>query len=162
MLKTCKGQVSIYDILMAFILFIFAFSILNGVWTKNYEGALDNIEFTEMESKALQAVNSLLKTRGFPGDWSESDVEVIGLAYKKNSVDEGKLALFSSMDYNAAKEKLKLGSYDFVFVFDAPGSVDDVNLVPPGGIPGGANVVSLKRIVEFNGGDSVVYFKVFK
>jgi len=152
--------VSAYDILVAFILFIVAFSILNGIWVKNFNGALGSIELTEMESKALQAVNSLLKSGGYPVDWGTSDVEVIGLAGKKNSVDGGKLALFTSMDYDSARDKLKLGGYDFLFVFDALGSSDDVNF---GSLPANnQTVVSLKRAVEFEGGEAFVYFKVFR
>lgn len=159
-MKTRNAQASLYDLMMAFMLFLIAFSLLNSVWTKNYASALDSLSMSEMESKTLQALNVLLKTQGYPKNWNSSNVEIIGLAERKNSISETKLDAFTSMDYSTAKEKLKLGQYDFRFEFDAQGEENDVNFgLEPGSEK---NVVSLKRIVEFNGGSVIVYFKVFK
>ncbi|MFH1234439.1 MAG: hypothetical protein V1493_02400 [Candidatus Diapherotrites archaeon] len=161
--KAEKGQVSFYDFLIAMMLFMIAFTVLNGVWVNNYANATGMFAMNDMESRTLQALNSLIKTKGYPENWNAGNVEIIGLASKKNAIDEAKLAQFRLMAYDDIKEKLKLEGYDFNFEFYAQNPADDFNIFSSSpSISSNPNIISLARAVEFKGGSAVVQFKVFR
>ncbi|MEM0359871.1 MAG: hypothetical protein QXK06_00860 [Candidatus Diapherotrites archaeon] len=149
---------SFYDFLIGIMVFLLAFTILNTIWTINYRNATGTIATTEMEAKSLQALNALLKTKGYPENWNPSNVEIIGLCSKKNTIDETKLAAFLALDYQTAKTKMKLEGYDFYFEFKSQGLTTTLG-VPP---TPEKNTVSLKRLVEFKGENAIVEFKTFR
>ncbi|MCX6802652.1 MAG: hypothetical protein NT067_06100 [Candidatus Diapherotrites archaeon] len=158
-----RGQVSFYDFLIAVMLFMIAFTVLNGIWTNNYSNATGMLAMNDMESRTLQALSALVKTPGYPESWTGSNVEIIGLCSKKNTVEETKLEQFKSMtesSYATVKDKLKLTGYDFNFEFIAQNPADNFSV---GSMPSsGKNIISLARAVEFKGGSAIVQFKVFR
>lgn len=160
-----QGQVSFYDFLIAIMLFMIAFTVLNGVWANNYSNATGMLAMNDMESRTLQALSALVKTPGYPENWDAGNVEILGLCSKKNAIDETKLAQFKAMAenpalYSTVKEKLKLTGYDFNFEFIAQDPADNFSV---GSMPSsGKNIISLARAVEFKGGSAVVQFKVFR
>lgn len=159
-----RGQVAFYDFLIAVMIFLLAFAVLNGIWSNNYSNATGMLAMNDMESKTLQALNAMIKTQGDPAAWTGiGDVNIIGLASKKNAIDETKLAQFKAMtgaSYAAVKDKLKLAGYDFNFEFIAQNPAENFSI---GRMPSdGNNIISLARAVEFKGGSAIVQFKVFR
>ena len=157
-----RGQISSYDIFMAFVGFILIFSFLNFVWSQNFFRAIEQREIIQKQLNASQAVDVLIKSRGSPAAWetSPSSVEVIGLAKKKNVLSQAKLEAFEGLDYAIAQEKLKIGIYDFQFELKTSNPADDktIGLEPPAT----EAVTVLRRNVIYKGVDSNVFFKLFE
>lgn len=155
-----RGQISSYDALAALFLFLLAFTTLRGTWLGNLEVAENELEYNDMRSKAIQAIDSLVKTKGSPSDWNSENVELIGLAEKPSVLSESKLREFSSMSYTTVKELLWLGNYDFRFELYAAEPSKDLNVGMP--VDGNSTIVSLRRTINYLGGQGLVVFKVFK
>jgi len=154
-----KGQVSSIDILVSTIIFILIFISLRGVWLENISEAENGFYFSELQLKSETALDSLVKTEGYPSDWSISNVELIGLAEKPLVLSETKVSNLVLMDYNTAKDLLGLGSYDFKFDIISENPVNNVSVGKT--LDANVFVYSVKRTVVYKGGFADVTFKVF-
>jgi hypothetical protein len=154
-----RGQVSVFDLLASTFLFIIIFTAMRGIWLGNIDTAMNEMAFNEMQVKAQQVLDSLIKTEGYPSNWNSENVQLIGLADKPNIIGREKLSAFKTMDYNVASSRLSLGSYDFNFELTQNGAV-----VKSVGIPVDTNktVISLERIVIYGGSEAHVTFRVFQ
>lgn len=121
-----KGQLWTLD--MAFSMLIFFSAMLSVIFAWNYISAntVENRELTEIQLKAFELSDSLIRTPGIPSDWNDSTVQVIGLAYSDNILVESKVKEFVSMDYNKARSTLTISPYQFYFeVMDINGTVHE-------------------------------------
>jgi len=76
----------------------------------------------EMEGLSVEVSEQLLRTTGIPANWTESDVEVVGLADDRPRVlNSTKISNFVDMmsysdgDYDANRHLLGTRAYDFYF-----------------------------------------------
>jgi hypothetical protein len=152
-----RGQISSIDVLVGIILFIFVLVTLRGVWLSNLESGYSQIHSVETQLLATQAIDVLLKTPGYPIDWSSSNVEVLGLADKPLVLNEAKVSEFISMSYEDSKSLLGLGSYEYRIDFNNNGTIFSKGPV----IDSIGRIVSMKRVVWYNGGRTDVTFTVF-
>ncbi len=154
-----RGQVSSIDVLVSAVIFVLVFVSLRGVWIQNIEEAENNFYFSELQLKSESALDSLVKTEGYPINWTNSNVELIGLADKPLILSDSKVAYFASMDYNNAKYILGLGSYDFKMDILAENPADNISIGKA--LDPDVFVYSVKRTVVYKGGFADVSFKVF-
>jgi hypothetical protein len=154
-----RGQVSSIDVLVSAVIFVLIFVSLRGVWIQNIGEAEGNFYFSELQLKSESALDSLVKTQGFPLDWTISNVEIIGLADKPLVLSAAKVANFSSMDYNTARNIIGLGSYDFRMDIIAESPADNISIGKT--LDANVFVYSVKRTVVYKGGIADVSFKVF-
>ena len=155
-----KGQISTYDIIVALFIFVLVFATMRGLWISNLQKAETEQQYNKMKMKAMQAIESMVKIKGYPKNWDESNVELLGLARKPNVLSESKLQQFAAMDYGNAKDLLLIGDYDFNFSLDAAEPTDNISVGMP--LDNNSTIVSLKRIVKYKGAEADVVFKVFK
>jgi len=154
-----KGQVSSYDVLVAIIIFLMMFIVLKQIPMNNLTEAIDDFSYNEMRLYSQQAMDSMLKTNGYPTNWAAGDVEIIGLAQKQNILDEEKVTEFLLLDYGDARNMLALGKYDFNFLVD---SVDDSKDFSFGvNIQENKEVIVIERVVYY-GGEANAKLYVFK
>ena len=154
-----KGQVSSYDVLVAIIIFLMMFIVLKQIPMNNLTEAIDDFSYNEMRLYSQQAMDSMLKTNGYPTNWAAGDVEIIGLAQKQNILDEEKVTEFLLLDYGDARNMLALGKYDFNFLVD---SVDDSKDFSFGvNIQEDKEVIVIERVVYY-GGEANAKLYVFK
>lgn len=157
-----RGQVASYDILMSFVGFILIFSFVLFLWNQNFTKAFGQQEIIQKQLKANQALDVLIKSKGYPLNWETNpgNVEVIGLASKENVLSQKKVDAFSKLAYDNAREKLKLGPYDFQFDLNTGNPADNKSIgISP---PSTEAVIVLQRAVIYKGVDSNVFFKLFK
>lgn len=158
-LKNFNGQVSSIDVVLATVIFIMIFVFMRGVWIQNIENAQNEFSFSEMQLKSQQAIDSLVKTGGYPSNWSSSNVELLGLAEKPLVLSSLKVAAFSSFDYNKSRYLLGLGNYDFSIKISSQtpsnsvsfGTAPDINRF----------VFSIRRVVLYKGEKADVIFNVY-
>jgi len=154
------GQISLYDVMAALFVFILIFVTMRGIWIGNVVSAEDTQSNSEMRLKAAQAINSIIKIRGFPKDWDSGNVQLIGLAKRANVLSEEKLAEFAAMEYGQARGLLLLGNYDFNLSIEAFDPANNVSIGKP--LDGNSTIVSLNRTVKYKEGEASVVFKVFR
>ena len=154
-----KGQTSSYDLLVALFLFLLMFASMRGLWIGNIQVAEKEQQHIEMRFKTIQAMNSLIKTKGYPSNWDTNTVELIGLAERENVLSETKINRFAALDYPTATELLALGNYDFNITITSFNPANDLSVGMP--VDQNSTIVSIKRSVKYKGGEADVVFKVF-
>jgi hypothetical protein len=155
-----QGQISSIDLLIAILLFALIFFSLRGAWLDTIDSALKDSDAFEMQVLSSEAMDSLIKTPGFPTNWNSTNVELIGLAEKENVLNEKKVLAFEAISYETAKTKLGLGKYDFSFDIN---SINPSNNITIGQVvDSNSIIISIKRVVTYKGGEASVTFKVFK
>ena len=96
-----KGQVWFVDFMVGVLIFVFMVTIyFSYVNTSEYS------DDTIMPSLIADSkkVSSVLVTRGYPLDWSLSNITQVGLTDGANRIDFDKLESFNSLSYNSRKE----------------------------------------------------------
>ena len=159
-----KGQAVLLDVFFAVLIFMIVFFSLNQSWDRELQKTNDYFETQELQLKANNILDSLLKGEGSPSNWNEldfnSDVSKIGLAKKSLSLSPQKVNAFKNLDSNYSQVKLLFGvpEYDYFFQLDAE---NDVNA---GIDPGNSfeKKILLRRVVEFDGSEAIVNFALYK
>ena len=117
-MKACidrKGQVWSFDFIASVTIFFMVLMVLFFVWEYTTLQNNDQIVFNDMESTALDTIDTMIRVRGFPEQWDSSNVEVLGLASEENVLNESKLLEFVSMDYYNSRRVLGILGYGFYF-----------------------------------------------
>ncbi len=110
-----SGQAWSFDFMASVIIFFLILMVLFFVWEYTSFQNTDQMVFNDMESKALNTVDTIIRVKGFPEDWNESSVEVIGLASEENVLNESKILMFVNMDYGEVRRLLGVSGYNFFF-----------------------------------------------
>ncbi|MEM2955004.1 MAG: hypothetical protein QW625_03600 [Candidatus Nanoarchaeia archaeon] len=131
-----KGQVWSLDFITSLIIFLFAFLVVFFIFSYLNAQSAQQAFFNDIESLSLSISDILVRTKGIPEDWNETNVIAIGLASEENALNETKISYFFSMansDYERTKAILT-GGYDFYF------SLTDINGTSYGSIGSKENV----------------------
>jgi len=157
-----KGQIATYDLLFAVIVFMAIFLLMNNIWAENYANALKKEETRRMQFSARQAIKVLTGSAGYPEEWTSEDVEVPGLLEEHGSkrLSNEKIEELDGMDYNAVKDLLKIGEYDFMISVNALNDLYDKEIGLP--VSGESKAVRLERVVYYKGGNANVSLTLFK
>ncbi|MFH1663715.1 MAG: hypothetical protein ABH986_02815 [archaeon] len=159
-----KGQAISIDLFFAIaivFLIFFAFISQNRL---NNSYSIEQVTEKEMKRIASSTANNLVMTKGFPENWQAvSDVNIIGLVNERRVINEEKLEAFLEMGYGESVEKLGILGYNYYFSIEQDGftvkeKFDDTN---PSYLSNSEKVVSIKRVVEYNGEISEIYFKIY-
>ncbi|UCD03227.1 MAG: hypothetical protein JSV63_01150 [Candidatus Aenigmatarchaeota archaeon] len=145
-----KAQLWTLD--MALSLLIFFSALLSAIFAWNYISAdtVENRMLKELQLKAFELSDSLIRTPGIPAVWNDSTVQVIGLAYSDNILDENKVKEFVGMDYSVAASMLDINPYEFYFeVKDINGTVYENSTVPLSA--SASTIVPIERYAVYNG-----------
>ncbi len=110
-----KAQVWSFDFMASVLVFFMILAVLFFAWEYTTFQNEDQIIFNDMENSALTLADSIIRTRGFPEYWNESNVQVLGLASEENVLNETKILMFVQMDYDSAKRILGIPAYEFYF-----------------------------------------------
>lgn len=109
-----RGQLVTFDFSISFIAFLFILVLFNFVWSQTILQVEDQVSIQLMESDVGMASDILIRTSGFPKNWTNSSFLSIGLANQRNIINS---TLFSRMknvsDFDSVKTALGLGGMDF-------------------------------------------------
>ncbi|MBU4266644.1 MAG: hypothetical protein L6243_00930 [Candidatus Altiarchaeales archaeon] len=116
-----KGQAFSTEFLLAYLIFSLVLVFAFYLWNTTTADIIEAKNRYEIEDKAVELAEKLLRTRGIPADWSLSDVESIGLADESRILNSGKVLNFvilmnsSNQNYENNSWLLGIGKYDFYF-----------------------------------------------
>ena len=93
-----KAQAWSFDFMASVVVFFMIISVLFFVWEYTTFQNEDQMLFNDMENNALTITDTIIRTRGFPEYWNESNVQIMGLASEENVLNETKILMFVQMD----------------------------------------------------------------
>jgi hypothetical protein len=110
-----RAQAWSFDFMASVTIFFLILVVLFFVWEYTAFQNTDQMVFNDMEDRALITVDTIIRVKGFPEDWNDSNVEVLGLASEENVLNESKILMLVDMDYQTAKRLLGIYDYNFYF-----------------------------------------------
>ena len=155
--KGMKAQAWSFDFMASVTVFFLVVITLFFVWEYTVYQNTEQMIFNEMENKALMTADMMIRTKGFPEQWNDSNVQLIGLADDENVLDETKMITFVGMDYENTKMILGIPSYEYFFQVvhlngtQAQSQGTDLILgIDPTGLVNSSVVVPIERYVLFD------------
>ena len=110
-----KGQAWSMDFIASVTVFFMILIVLFFTWEYTTFQNTQQMVFNELENKALITTDTLIRTKGYPESWNDSNVLIIGLASEENILNETKILTFVNMDYDTIRSILGIPSYNFHF-----------------------------------------------
>ena len=148
-----KVQAWSTDFVASLVIFVLMFAVVLFTWHQTLYQTQQEIMLSKMQTLVYEISDSLIRMPGFPENWNQTNVEILGFAEEENILNTTKIGMFLSMDNDTIKSVLGIENYDFFFEILYPnGSVGEINGTPviKGNSPVNAAVlVSIERYVMF-------------
>lgn len=105
------GQLFSYDFIISAMVFLFFFSTFFFVWDYLNKQIVWQSDINDMQGRAALLSDVLVRTGGYPANWSAANVETIGLATadEENVIDPGRLAALNATNYSTARDIMGIG-----------------------------------------------------
>lgn len=147
-----KGQIITSDLILAVTLLTILVIYLGGAIDRSIEKFSESIQLHDLELNAVRISDMLVRTSGSPDNWEDNpnSAIAIGLSSSDRKISYGKLSAFSNLDYQTAKSVMGVSGYEFYFRLVSGGT-------EKGLLPAGEKSVRVKRIVSYNGADTVEF-----
>ncbi len=105
-----SGQLFSYDFIISAMVFLFFFSTFFFVWDYLNKQIVWQSDIKDIQGRAALLSDVLVRTGGYPENWTSANVETIGLATgEENVIDPGRLAALNATSYSTARDVLGLG-----------------------------------------------------
>ncbi len=153
---TKRGQIAIMDLFLAVAIFTIIIVIVGIVWntqTKRFEGSIAQ---NNMQIKAFQATDLLVKNAGVKTEWEENltVLEILGLSTNDRTISEAKVSNFTSLNYDLVRQLLNIQDYEFYFrLLDDEG----VLIMSSGKTPIATTVsIAVRRFVHYKNNPAIL------
>ncbi|MEW6295535.1 MAG: hypothetical protein AB1467_04550 [Candidatus Diapherotrites archaeon] len=165
-----KGQSIMLDLIFAITVFTIISTFLLDSYDRDLMGITKGQTMDELQQKAFTATEALVKTKGLPENWNEislNSVEQFGLLARQGQLSESKVNYFMGLidcnteinsNYSKSKEIMNLGLFDYFF--NLHNVTNDLNAGCNPSVD--ADIVAARRVVNYNGSEAIVTFKVYK
>jgi hypothetical protein len=114
MKKNKRGQITVFDMLIAVLLFSFLVTVVMLTWYTYNQRLLVKLEREEAISKAIEITDLFVRTSGLPSEWNSTNVILIGLATSDRKISEDKAREFCNVSYDEARTIMNI-PYHFYF-----------------------------------------------
>ena len=141
-----KAQIWSFDFAVSFFIFFLALVPMLFLWNYVNVQQLDQRYLDEIQIKALDVSDSLVRTAGVPADWNATTVRSVGLADEENVLNATKVNYLLSMNYNTLKS-IMTDEHDFSL------TITDLNGTVYGNIgisPANETAVPVVRYANYN------------
>jgi hypothetical protein len=124
-----KAQASSAELLLAYFIFGICLTIFVTLWTMTMEKINSGERFDDFETLAANIAEKLVRTPGYPSNWSKDNVIVVGLAGEPRMLEYAKVRSFIDImndskassnpncsgitNYECNKDLLGVGKHDF-------------------------------------------------
>jgi len=113
-MRTKKAQVFSLDVVISLIIFMFLVTICFYLWNRTYDKSSYFSEQNLMKERLFQITDLMIRTPGYPENWTEENVRLIGLSSKDHILQLSKLNQLLSMNITQIKDKLRIRDYNFL------------------------------------------------
>ncbi len=157
------GQLFSLDFVLSMIVFLLVFAFLYQSYFSNVDRFKQHQIALEIQERVNAQADVLVNSPGFPIDWNESGVIVMGLALQPGVLDYSKvqkLASLTANDYNHARAVMNISAFEFRIDLDSNNDALDLNM---GRDPTGyLEVSAAARIVTMEGESAVFRLSLFR
>ncbi len=108
-----KAQIISMDMLIALSIAVILLGFLINTFNSKIVNYDNEIEYEDMQIKAMVISELLVKYPGYPSSWNSSNVNTLGLVDSTNAIGLAKWNNFSAMEYNETLDLLNVAPYDF-------------------------------------------------
>ena len=156
-----KSQIVMTDLVVAVFIFLFLVLLVFSMWSFQNMRLQDNLNFEDMQVKAFQISNILVKSKGTPTDWENNytTAEMVGLAEQDRILSKVKVTNFTKMPYSNVSTLLKLGKYNTSLNIS---DLDGNTVTSFGNKTSGKNVVEIKRFVRYNDQTNILSLRIWE
>ena len=159
-MRNKKAQIVTTDLFIAIVIFTIIMSIIIISWGRYTAKLDDRLNYDEMQSRAFQISNLLVKSQGSPSNWENGgNAESLGLASRDRILSSSKVDAFANLSYGNITKLLGIRNYDFYFKLK---DFENNTLVLVGNIPAGNFAVNLRRYVIYENEEAVMEFALWK
>ncbi len=113
-MRTKKAQVFSLDVVISLIIFMFLVTICFYLWNRTYDKSSYFSEQNLMKERLFQITDLMIRTPGYPENWTEENVRIIGLSSKDHILQLSKLNQLLSMNITQIKDKLRIRDYNLL------------------------------------------------
>ncbi len=159
MLPHHKGQIAALDFFIALLIFSVLLTITMLSWSSYHSKISERAEYHDMMTKAFQISDVLVKSPGFPSNWDEGNVGVVGLAIEDRILSIDKVNAFANLSLNKTKSIFQIYGYKFYFNLT---KTNGEGIKEYGEEPNGEKSISIKRYVLYNDEKATMEFKIWK
>jgi len=97
--------------------FVIILMMLLPAWFYVSSQARNSEDRKNMELMSVVISDTMMKTQGYPENWTFSDVKTIGFADSERNLNISKIKEFKKIDYMTAKKILGISNYNFYIEF---------------------------------------------
>lgn len=112
MSRRLKGQLFSGDFMLSIAIFLIVISVILISFNRISGQSRQEDLAADLESSSLFATDVLMKTDGFPTNWTNTTVIVPGFL-ENGTISRRKVSNFTQLDHNKAKYMLGLSYFDF-------------------------------------------------
>ena len=146
------GQVLTSDFVLSLIIFFVIFEFTFTIWNMAQSKTMHLEAERRMQEKTAFMTETLIKSQGYPANWNEDNVILIGLSDENFIIQDEKVEEFQSMDYEKIKNIFGIEDYDLNVTISTETAyytigrdIDDDALI----------IVPIRRIILLNSSGSV-------
>ncbi len=104
------GQLFSYDFIISATVFLFFFSTFFFVWDYLNRQIAWQSDLKDIQERAALLSDVLVRTGGYPENWTSANVGTIGLTTgEENVIGPGRLLALNATDYTTARDVMGLG-----------------------------------------------------
>lgn len=165
-MEMAKGQAVSLDLFFAIVILFLVFIVFVDQNNLNINYSAEEIIEKDMKRAVSTAANNLVLTQGTPKNWEfslDSQILLIGLVNTRRVIAENKLDEFMNMNYDISVKRLGIHGYDYYFSIEQKGIIvkEKYNTANPAYLSDSEKIAVTKRMVEYNGEISELYFKIY-
>ena len=117
-----RGQLLTTDFILSLAIFLAILLASMSLWANVDTQIRDAESRRDMQAITTYISDSLVRSPGYPKNWTNSTVMMIGLANDEHVVDMNKILLLKNMDYDRVRDILRFGEYNYyIWVTDGGG-----------------------------------------
>ncbi|MBI4448044.1 hypothetical protein HY643_03620 [Candidatus Woesearchaeota archaeon] len=156
-----KAQIGILDLIIAAVLFMAVAIPSVYFWNLTRDRLITGMDYSEMQVKAFQLSDLLIKSEGKPTKWENTINETLalGLAESDRAISPQKLSALNATSYNTTRKLLNVGIYSFKIRLTNPGNEP---IMEYGKNFTGQSSVVIERYVTYEGEKIIFEFTLWK
>lgn len=112
-----KGQIIAGDFMISIGVFVIILMILLPAWFYVSSQARNSEDRKNMELMSVVISDTMMKTQGYPENWTAQTVKTFGFADSERNLNISKIKEFKKIDYITAKKILGISNYNFYIEF---------------------------------------------
>jgi hypothetical protein len=107
-----KGQLLMTDFMLSIAIFLAILLSTMALWSSVDTQIRDAEGRRDMQAITVYISDTLVRSTGYPANWTNDTVQMIGLASDEHVIDVEKVFKLKRMDYDQVREMMKLGNYE--------------------------------------------------